>query len=73
MKKNDKKLLKITNIDKKNDVKTNKRALQSKISLGLRPRPLPSPLTLCKTPPYFSKSWDSASPRNFPSYALKEG
>ena len=60
--KNEKKLLKIKNIDKKNDVKTHKRALKSKISLGLRPRPLFSPLTPCKTPPYFSNSGDSAPP-----------
>ena len=37
-----------------------KRALESKISLGLRPRLIFCPLTPCKTPPYFSNSEDSA-------------
>ena len=44
----------------KNDVKTHKRALKSKISLKLRPRPLSSPLVSYKTPPYFSNSGKSA-------------
>ena len=44
----------------KNYVKTHKRALKSRISLGLRPRPLSCPLNPCKTPPYFSNSGISA-------------
>ena len=49
----------------KNDVKTHKRALKSKILLRLRPRPLSSPLFSYKTPPYFSNSGNSAPPLKF--------
>ena len=55
----------------KNDVKTHKRALKSKISLRLRPRSLSSSLVSYKTPPYFSNSRNSAPILNPKKFRLR--